>query len=308
MTAGPDSSPPTGYVHPRYAASLAEFGEPRELPRSGGWILVREIPGTPYRDAMGPYPLFSCRDWGALGRDLEDLRGELVSVTLVADPFGAHDPPLLEAAFDRVVRYKDHYVADLRLPRDEIVKRSHRNTVRRAARTVSVRVLPEPARALDRWCDLYRVLCERHRIRGVRAFSRASFAAQFAVPGLVVFEASADGEPVGMDLWYRQGEVAHGHLVAMSERGYALRASYATKWAVLETFTGEVRWLNFGGAAGGGEDANGLTAFKSGWSTGTRPAYLCGRILRPEAYRELARASGAGGAEYFPAYREGESG
>lgn len=297
----------SGYAHPAYAAALAEFGEPRELPRSGGRLLVREIPGTPYRDAMGPYPLFSCRDWRGIRDDLEDLRDELVSVTLVADPFGGHDPPLLEAAFDRVIRYKEHYVADLRLPREEIVKRSHRNAVRRAERRVRVRILPEPVRALDRWCELYRGLCERHGIRGLRAFSRSSFAAQLAVPGLVAFEASAGDEVVGMDLWYRQDDVAHGHLVAMSGRGYALRASYATKWAVLEAFTGRVRWLNFGGGAGrGGDREDGLTAFKAGWATGTRPAYLCGRILAPEIYRELAGDRGAAGSAFFPVYRAGE--
>jgi hypothetical protein len=62
--------PPSGYMHPNYAHSLREFGEPRELPGSGGWILERIIPGTPYRDAMGCYPLFACNDWSKLANDL----------------------------------------------------------------------------------------------------------------------------------------------------------------------------------------------------------------------------------------------
>ncbi|HSS29061.1 MAG TPA: hypothetical protein VLL50_14020, partial [Usitatibacter sp.] len=63
-----------GYAHPGYAGSLAEFGTPRELPASGGWLLEREIPGGG-RDAMGCYPLLCCRDWRALREDLDSLEG-----------------------------------------------------------------------------------------------------------------------------------------------------------------------------------------------------------------------------------------
>ena len=61
---------PTGYRHALYAASFAEFGRPRPLPRSGGWVLERDIPGTGQRDGMGLYPLFVCPDWNALPDDL----------------------------------------------------------------------------------------------------------------------------------------------------------------------------------------------------------------------------------------------
>jgi hypothetical protein len=79
-----------GYLHPRYADSLSEFGTPRELPRCQGWILERLIPGTPDRDAMGYYPLFARQDWSKLHLDLNEMEtGELVSLSLVADPFRA---------------------------------------------------------------------------------------------------------------------------------------------------------------------------------------------------------------------------
>ena len=42
----------TGYLHPRYAASLSEFGDPLHLPRSGGWLLKRPVGGI-LVDAMG---------------------------------------------------------------------------------------------------------------------------------------------------------------------------------------------------------------------------------------------------------------
>ena len=64
-----------GYAHPAYAHSLAEFGSPRPLPRSGGWLLERPIPGSPYRDAMGCYPLFAAQDWSRLYSDLDEISG-----------------------------------------------------------------------------------------------------------------------------------------------------------------------------------------------------------------------------------------
>src|SRR5438045_5100866 len=91
----------TGYAHPQYAASLGEYGAPRLLPRSRGWILERPIPGTDVRDAMGCYPLFACQDWSGLSDDLAEISRErsLVSVVLVTDPFGEYHEADLHAAF-----------------------------------------------------------------------------------------------------------------------------------------------------------------------------------------------------------------
>jgi hypothetical protein len=56
----------SGYLHPDYTLSLAEFGSPQELSQSKGWILRRQITGFPYQDAMGCYPLFTCENWSRL--------------------------------------------------------------------------------------------------------------------------------------------------------------------------------------------------------------------------------------------------
>ena len=101
----------TGYLTRDYAQSLAAWGAVRELPRSGGWLLERRIPGSPWTDAMGPYPLFACHDWAQLHADLDDLDGRLVSVSLVTDPFGSYDERSLRQCFpDRVVRFKEHFL------------------------------------------------------------------------------------------------------------------------------------------------------------------------------------------------------
>lgn len=296
-----------GYAHADYAASLAEFGTPRYLPRCDGWILERQIPGTPYRDAIGPYPIFSCRDWSQLARDLDEIGTDLISLMIVPAPFDNFERALLERCFSRVIHFKSHYVIDLAQPLDRIVKKSHRDTVARALKKVEVSYCAEPHTRLDKWIELFQTLTARHRITGMRAFSPEAFTRQLVVPGMVMFEAKADGEIVGLDLWYTQGAVAYGHLVAFNDRGYELRASYATKWFMLNYFAGKVRWVDLGGGAGSNsQGTDGLSVFKQGWSNGTVPVYVCCRVFDAARYDELTKASSAERTEYFPAYRAGE--
>jgi len=300
--------PAQGYAHPSYAASLAEFGAPRLLPRSGGWVLEREIQGTNERDAMGCYPIFACQDWRGLEADLNEI-DDLVCVSLVSDPFGACDEALLRRCFgERTIGFKSHFVAELNGATEAIVSRHHRYYAKKALERVSVERCREPEVFLDEWLGLYAVLTARHRLSGIKAFSRAAFAAQLRIPGVVVFRATHDGETVGAHLWYLQGEVAHSHLAAVSPLGYELMASYALYWSAMKSLAAEARWLNFGAGSGLGDgDDQGLTRFKRGWSNGTRTAYLCGRIFNHQKYQEVVEAKRPSSATlYFPAYREGE--
>src|SRR5438067_1654985 len=126
-----------GYANPGYAQSLAEFGVPRALPHCGGWILEREVPGFSFRDGQGCYPLFCCQNWSRLHQDLEELRNDLICMSLVPDPFGAYDEAYLRRCFkDVMIAFKEHYVADLTMPLQKIVSRHHRYYARRASRQV----------------------------------------------------------------------------------------------------------------------------------------------------------------------------
>jgi len=299
----------TGYGHKDYASSLAEFGSPLLLPLSGGWLLQRRIGRTEFFDAMGPYPMFFCRDWSRLDEDLLGLASDLVSVVLVADPFVHQNGANFEKTFDRVVRFKDHYVAELSKPPEAFVRPSHRAHARRALRSLEVDVYERPWEHIDDWVRLYANLTCRHSISGLRAFSRPAFEKQLKTPGLVMFGATVGDEIVGLDLWFVHGDVAHGHLAAFSDLGYELQASYATKWTMLNYFMGRVSWVNLTGSSGiSVDEKDGLAKFKSGWSTTTKTVYLCERILQPETYETLAGERQTSTEGYFPAYRSGEFG
>jgi hypothetical protein len=298
--------PPTnGYASPAYAQALTDLGQPRALPRSGGWLLERSITGTPYRDAMGCYPLFSCADWARLQSDVDDLTGEVVSLVLVTDPFGRFDPKMLGSTFpDLVVPFKEHFIVDLHRPPASLGIAHHRRNVRHALRDLVVEDGVPPAEIGGDWTRLYGQLIARHAIQGVAAFSPASLLRQLNVPGLLAFRARRDTETVGIMLWYVQSEVAYYHLAAYSDAGYRYRASFGLVWRAIERFADQgVRWLALG--AGSGADSSledGLTRFKRGWATGTRTAYLCGRVCDRERYAALAAARSEQTA-WFPAYR-----
>jgi hypothetical protein len=303
------AAPRTGYAHPEYAQSLAEWGTPRALPRAGGWLLERAVPGSAHRDAMGCYPLFACRAWERLAEDVDALGRDCVSLTVVADPFGAHDPALLRRCFpDLATPWKEHHVVDLRRPVEANVSRHHRRHARKALARLDVDVVADPPAFLDDWMRLHAHLVARHAIRGLRAFSRAAFARQLALPDVVVLRARHGGEAVGAQLWVVAEEVAYGHVLAFSDAGYRLGAPYALNLAAIEHFAPRVRFCDLGAAAGApGDASDGLLRFKRGWAAETRTAWLCGRVFDRARYAELGRRTGASAATaYFPAYRAGE--
>ncbi len=256
---------------------------------------------------MGCYPLFACRHWPPLARDLESLEAEseLISLTVVTDPFGNYALSDLRRAFRDLARpFKEHFVVDLSQPVSRTACAHHRRNARQALAVMEIERC-EPEAALNGWLMLYQHLIRRHAIQGLAAFSPASFAQQLQVHGIAVFRARHQGETVGMTLWYRGDERAYYHLAAYSPRGYELKASFALFWHAHEVFAREgVRWLALGAGAGiDNESSDGLTRFKSGWATGTRTAYLCGRIFDERAYAALAGSANGSDETYFPAYR-----
>ncbi len=303
----------SGYVHSQYAASLIEFGEPYELPHSTGWILKRQIPGFPQRDAMGCYPFFSCLNWPALIADCREMadNNSLLCLSLVTDPFADLNEEYLRDCFcDVVLPFKEHYVIDLSRSRESFVSNHHKRNALKAGRSLDVVYCRNPKEHLDNWCEFYQTLIERHHIKGITAFSRMSFEKQMEVPGMFMLSAKHGDKLVGMLLFYVQGDVAYYHLGAYCEAGYQLKASFALFWFAIEYFTANgLKWLNLGAGAGArSDDTDGLSRFKRGWSTGTRTVYFCGRIFDHAGYAEIVRARGITATDYFPAYRKAESG
>jgi hypothetical protein len=256
---------------------------------------------------MGCYPLFACRDWPQLQIDLGELGNDLVSLTLVTDPFGAYSPDSLKLCFDLVVPFKEHFVIDCARPLGTVVSKNHRYQARKALRQVHVEICPEPVRILDEWTTLYETLIRRHGLTGMHAFSQAVFSAQLRLPGIVALRAVHGDVTVGAILSFAQGDVGYAHLVAVSEAGYELGASYALFWCMIEHLSQTVRWLSIGATAGiSGNPNDGLHFFKRGWTREKRMVYLCGKIFDWSKYAQLVQAQGNPTTDYFPAYRRGE--
>jgi hypothetical protein len=298
----------TGYLSKSYAESLSEFGNPRFLPESQGWILDRQIPGTPFRDSMGCYPLFFCQNWSELSDDIENIDQNLISFSMVADPFGKYNLSDLRQCFkDIVLPFKTHYMVDLRIPLEQGVSAHHRYYARKSNRSVNIFRSEDPLSLLDDWQALYEVLIARHEIKGIKAFSKESFRKQLMTPGITVFCSEENDSINGMQLWYTVGNRAYHHLSAYSPEGYRLRASYGLMGSAMNWFRRiGMRWLDLGGVACSNDANEGLAKFKSGWTSLTRTVFFCGRILNHEQYNKLVKKTHTVDTKYFPAYRDGE--
>jgi len=298
----------TGYAHPHYALSLKEFGEPRPLVHCGGWAIQRKIPGVPERDAMGCYPLFSCKNWRKIHIDLEEIKNEIVCISLVTDPFHGQDTDYLRGCFpDKFVPFKKHYIADLQHPPDEIVKKRHGKNARRALKNVEIDVCLEPWRFIDEWTDLYNALINRHQVKGIRRFSRDAFLVQLRIPNTVLLRALHKGKAVGAQIYFLENGVAYCHLGAASLIGYELGAFYALDFYSLQYFSDKAKYLCLGGGSGAIPSENdGLSAYKKGWSTETKQTYLYGRIFDKNKYMEIINIKKTTQTEYFPSYRSNE--
>ncbi len=299
----------TGYFHPAYVKSLVEFGKPYNLPRSRAWILKRPITGTSYHDGMGCYPLFTCEKWEYLIDDLDNIGSDLVTLSIVTDPFGNYDEAYLKNCFPDVCKpFKQHYVTDLRRPPRTFISEHHKRNLRKVHHQVTVDICEHPAAYLDEWIRLYSNLIKRRNIQGVRAFSRQSFEKQLQVPGVTLLKAVNGGVIEGMLLWYICNKIAYYHLGAYSDMGYKSGASFSLFLFAIEYFEAlGTRWLDLGAGAGLGNDStDGLSRFKRGWSTGTRNAYFCGRVLNRAAYDKIVTGKLSCHTDYFPAYRKGE--
>jgi hypothetical protein len=300
----------TGYLHPLYAKSLSEFGMPVELPGCGGWLLERRIPNSDLLDVMGCYPLFCCADWSRLGSDIEQLKGKYVTVSLAIDPFAPVTSLDLSQYFQIVRQFKNHFIIDISESTDRHIDRHHRYYAKRALKQIQVSLVDDPKTCLDDWLRLYAILIERHRLQGIKAFSKTAFATQFEVPGLAVFRAIRNGRTIGMHLWYLQAGVGYSHLCATDEEGYSLGAAYALYWSAITEFkqhhAKEIRWIDLGAGAGMKETArDGLSRFKRGWGTTERMKYFCGSVFDRESYKSLT-ANNRIDSSYFPLYRAGE--
>lgn len=297
----------SGYLDPLYAKSFSEIGEPIFLPNSGGWLIKRLIPGTTFFDAMGPYPLFLCKNWDMVTDDLEQLKHDLISVTFVIPPLIKFPVDLYQSYFDRFFAYKDHYLLDLSLPVDQVISTGRRKDARRALRNLVVDVVSATNIDPLEWCGLYQNLVSRHNIKGIRAFSENGFRSQVSIPGMHFFRAFYEGRLVGGSLYLEDENIVYFHLSAFYEEGYNLDAAYAMKWTAIQYFTNKVRWMNLGGSTANANGVlGGLDQFKSGWSNETAKSYFCGKILNQTHYVEMTVKRSSPAVNWFPAYRAGE--
>jgi hypothetical protein len=301
-----------GYRHPEYAQSFKNEGHPRLLEYSQGWIVERQAPfNGRYIDAMGLYPLFSCKAWNSLPLDLELLReSDLVNLVLVTDPLLNDSERRLFTQFEVVRPFKTHYLAELKHSPEQTVSKHHAYYARKAAKEIDVEVVENPLSFLDEWQALYAQLIARYKITDMRTFSKDSFAKLLGMPDVFLYRALRKNRLVGSQIVLLQDDVAFAHLAAFTDEGYKLSASYILDWYALEHLRGKARIVNWGGGSSlTNIKKDGLAQYKRGWSTQQRTSYILGTVFDQTAYAKLCKEACSNKiATYFPVYRYDEFG
>lgn len=287
------------YATEAYARSFEGIAEPYRLPITGTWILRRSIPGTPYHDAIGCYPVAVWPRGTNLTADFPGLvKLGFVSLALVADAFFGPEPKTLAQQFDLARPFKSHFIHDYAHAFE--YGRHHRYEVKRAR--AACRVAPVAlSDRLAEWIELYKQLCLRHRVIGLQRFSPQYFERLSATPQLHALAAWHADELAGMHLFIEHEGIVYSHLAAFSPTGYSVRAGYALNDYAIHHFR-TARILDFGAGAGAVDDPkDGLAVFKRGFANRSELFYLCGKILDARLYENLAAPKPR--RDYFPAYR-----
>ena len=151
-------------------------------------------------------------------------------------------------------------------------------------------------------------MVQKHKITGIKAFSKECFRKQLAIPGMVLFLAKINGKPIGANLVLMRERVAYDHLAAYSPAGYHMNAAYGVFWSTFKYLSDKgIQRCDIGAGAGlESKDRGGLDQFKRGWTRNRLMAYFCGKIFDPVIYEKICHEKGISEPDYFPAYRMGE--
>lgn len=262
-------------------------------------VLVRDIPSSSWKDALGCYPLAAIDREADLEAGLNRLReAGLVSVALVPDPVMGPSAKELEA-FSVCRPFKTHYLIDRNIEAAR-VPQTHRRWMRKASRLCEITRV-KLRENLPEWLKLYNLIVARHNVQDIQRFSPSYFRALAQMSGVDAFAAKVDGRIVAMALWVRSPEVTYYHLGASDDEGYLTHAMYGVFSAAIERYQ-DCRFIHLGGAAGVAQTGSGLANFKRGFANREVTAYFCGASLNPERYAVLAESRSS--SFFFPAYRQ----
>jgi len=224
------------------------------LVHSGGWALKRHIGSTNLLDAVGTYPLLCCQRWSGLLDDIRELRDHgFVSFTAVIDPFCPTGEEFLRACFpDKLVRFKKHYIADLRGDIDQNLSPHHKRSLKASLKRTEVEEVTAAESYANEWITLYEELCAYRDITGGFAlFSRPALAAQLALPGALVLRGFNENGVTAMQIWLHDGDHAYFHLGASNQSGYDDKAAFALTWHALHKLKQKgVHLADLGGTSG----------------------------------------------------------
>ncbi len=286
------------YASSVYANSFGSGYEPINMEKAGFYVLKRKIPGTEYYDAMGCYPLTIFENGVDIEKDLKNLKShKIISLVGVTDAFFCPEQESLKKQFDHVMPFKEHFINDLGIESE--YSKHHRYEVRKAQKLCKTKII-ELSDYIKEWYQLYKMLIEKHSIKGIQAFTENYFS-EIAKLKPITVAAFINDELVSAHIWFEYKGYVYSHLAASSEAGYKSSASYAIYDYSLKMFREKgFKSVDIGAGAGVSDSSSGLTFLKKGFGNKSIMCYIYGKIIDKEIYEKLSKGKSS---SYFPEYR-----
>ncbi|AGZ40626.1 GNAT family N-acetyltransferase [Actinoplanes friuliensis] len=282
-------------------------------------LIVRDIPGTPLRDALSPYgypgpvsdaPADTAFWQRACAALTETLRGEgIVSVFVRLHPL-LHTPLDTLGTVGTLVAHGETVSMDLTVSLDEMwsqTRSDHRNHINRARRA-GTRVVFDDWDRLGEWVEVYHDNMRRVGATSYYFFTREHLEAMHdAVGDRMHLAVALEGdEVVGGNTFFEHDGIATGYVSSTrrAPKRYADEMLYdeVRRWCKARGDT----VFHLGGGKGGSNDS--LFSYKAGFSP-SRHAFHTWRVVTdPEAYRALVTQLKPGAdpddlSGTFPSYR-----
>lgn len=286
------------YDSTEYAETLKHIGHPMSIPGLPWPILIRDIPGTRCKDAVGPWPYGSSMEPSGLVEAIPRMKElGLVTLTACVRPDCSIKAEIHNHVGIETKLLKSHYLYDSTKPPPHWSSKTRANIAKGGRAWV--------IKDLDLRHEWPTVACFHERLASRISFSpmthlpSAHFQLLANVPGVIGLGAW-DNDGLGAALIAVQaGDRVHFHALTGDDRAYRKQAFYALFQVAIHQW-GKDRILHLGGVPHA-SNGPGIAHFKGRFSNGRIPVYMTTLVIDPIAYTRLI--SRLGRFPFSPPYR-----
>ena len=290
-----------------YQAGFSEsLGPNILLTQSDSYLNKRVIGTTGHYDLVFPYPMFAGRNFSAIGQDIRSLsQSDAVSMTIRSDAFFEKTVSQTEAVWDWFRPFKTHHITNLSKPwRDKAARNAKRYEVR-ARRTFTFSEVLNPAFYASDLRRLNSIILNRKRVTNTSIIAETILRQQLGLSGARLFRASDSNGIQGLAFFMVTEKRAYAYMIGATDEARSNNVIYGLYGYALDSFQDAMDYVDFGGVPGTSDDqSHPIAQFKQLWTNETAQSFICGKVFRPDVYKNLSKAHPTSHVNFFPAYTD----